>query len=92
MIKWLEVIKLRSAGNLEKLLEVLRPTAQSAQGQGLVEMKIYRHAALETDLMVYLYWVSEGPRQKESPLGHQMARVLKEFGLIDHSLWIEEEK
>ncbi len=92
MVKWLEVIKLRSAGNLEKLLEVLRATARSAQSPGLIEMKTYRHTALETDLMVHLFWESDRPGQKGSPLGHQLSRVMREFGLIDHSLWIEEKE
>jgi hypothetical protein len=89
MVKWIEVIKLRSAGNRERLLEVLRPMTKSARNGGLVEMKIYRHAALETDLSVHLYWESERPDENGSNLGLRIAQALKDFGLIDHSVWIE---
>jgi hypothetical protein len=92
MIKWLEVIKLRSAAKGSGVLkEFLLPTAEVAQ-RGLVEMKNYRHAALETDLSVHLHRESEGPEQTGSALGLRLAQALKEFGLVDHSVWIEEEE
>jgi hypothetical protein len=91
-MKWLEVIKLRSAGgNLELLDELLRPLSGSNQ-RGLVEMKTFRHATLETDASVHLYWNSEMPEPDGSALGLRLAQALKEFGLIDHSVWVEEEK
>ena len=90
-MKWLEVIKLRLAGGGESLLEeLLRPMAEVGQS-GLVEIKTYRHAALETDLSLHLHWESENPEQNGSTLGLRLAQALKEFGLIDHSIWIEEE-
>ncbi len=90
-MKWLEVIKLRSAESGEGLLEgLLRPMAEIGQS-GLVEMKTYRHAALETDLSVHLHWESERPEQNGSTLGLRLVQALKEFGLIDYSIWIEEE-
>ncbi len=89
-MNWLEVIKLRSAGgSLGMLDEFLRPISGSNQ-RGLAEMKIYRHAALETDLSVHLHWDSEPPEPNGSALGLRLAQALKEFGLIDHSVWVEE--
>ena len=91
-MKWLEIIKLRSAGNDEKVLEeFLLPMAKVSQS-GLVEIKTYSHASLETDLSVHLHWESERPAQNGSVLGLRLAQALKEFGLVDHSLWIEEER
>ena len=93
MMKWLEVIKLRAAGNGEGLLEELfREMNKAGQKRGLVEIKTYRHAALETDLSVHLHWESDRPDQNGSLLGLHLVQALKEFGLIDHSVWIEEEK
>ena len=90
-MKWLEVIKLRLAWGGESLLEeLLRPKAEVGQ-RGLVEMKTYRHAALETDFSLHLHWDSENPKQNGSTLGLRLAQALKEFGLIDHSIWIEDE-
>ena len=91
-MKWLEVIKLRSAGGSLGLLdELLLPISGSNQ-RGLVEMKTYRHAVLETDVSVHLHWNSEMPETNGSALGLRLAQALKEFGLIDHSVWVEEKK
>ena len=93
MMRWLEVIKLRAAGNGEGLLdELFREMNNAGQDRGLVEIKTYRHAALETDLSVHLHWESDRAEPNGSPLGLSLARALKEFGLVDHSVWIEEQK
>jgi hypothetical protein len=92
-MKWLEVIKLRVAGNGEGLLKALfREMNKAGQDRGLIEIKTYRHAALEADLSVHLHWESDRPDQNGSTLGLSLAQALKEFGLIDHSVWIEEQK
>jgi hypothetical protein len=92
MVKWLEVIKLRSAGKSPALLEELLQSMAQIKQSGLVEMKTYRHADLETDLSIHLHWESEGPAQNGSALGLRLAQAFKEFGLIDHSTWIEKGK
>ncbi len=92
-MKWLEVIKLRSAGRTGELPEEFwGPIAEADQYRGLVEMRSYRHAALDTDLSLHLHWESDRPEPSGSALGHQLEQALKEFGLTDHSVWIEEEK
>jgi len=91
-MKWLEVIKLRSAGGkLELLDELLRPLSGSNQ-RGLVEMKTFRHSVLETDGSIHLHWNSEMPEINGSALGLRLAQALKELGLVDHSVWIGEKK
>jgi len=91
-VKWLEIIKLRSAESGEVLLgEFLRLMTKASQN-GLIEMKTYRHAALETDLSVHLHWDSERPEQNGSTLGLRLAQAFKDLGLTDHSVWVEETK
>ena len=89
-MKWLEVIKLRSAGKNSGLLEELLLSINKFSQSGLVEIKTYHHAALESDLSVHLHWDSEGPEQNGSSLGLRLAQAFKEFGLVDHSIWVEE--
>ncbi len=91
-MKWLEIIKLRSVGRDSELLKELLLSIDKFNQSGLVEMKTYHHAVLETDLSVHLHWESERPEQNGSSLGLRLAQALKEFGLIDRSIWIEEEK
>lgn len=91
-MKWLEIIKLRSAGKDSGLLEELLLSIDKLGQSGLVEVKTYHHAALETDLSVHLHRESGRPEKNGSALGLRLAQGLKEFGLIDHSIWIEEER
>ncbi len=92
-MRWLEIIKLRSArigeGSRD---EFLRSLVKSSQSGKAVEIKTYRHAALEYDVSVHLHWESDRPEQDGTALGLRLAQALKEFGLTDHSIWIEDEK
>ena len=89
-MKWVEVIKLRSAGIGVGLQEELLLPAGDPRQNGPVKMKAYRHAGLDTDWSVHLLWESERPEQNGSTLGIRLARAMKEYGLVDHSVWIEE--
>ena len=91
-MKWLEVIKLRSAGKDSGLLKELLLSIERFSQDRLVETKTYHHAALESDLSVHLYWESGRVEQNGSAFGLHLAQALKEFGLVDHSVWIEGEK
>jgi hypothetical protein len=91
-MKLLEVIKLRSSGKDSRLLEELLLSIDRFNQRGLVEMKTFHHAAVESDWSIHLHWQSERPEQNGSSLGLRLAQALKEFGLVDHSIWIEEEK
>jgi hypothetical protein len=87
-MKWVEIIKLRSAGNDPRGLDdLLLPMSELTQS-GL-EIRIYRHAALESDLSIHLYWDTEAPGRSGSGLGLQLAQALEEFGLVDHGIWIK---
>lgn len=89
-MRWLELIKLRGVGIGEGLLEELfREMNDAGQSRGLVEIKTYRHAGLETDLSLHLNWESDHANENGSALGLRLAQALKEFGLIDHSIWVE---
>ncbi len=91
-MRWLEIIKLRSVEKDSGLLKELLLSFDKNTQQGLVEMKTYDHAALATDLSVHLHWQSERPGRDGSAFGILIAQGLKEFGLIDHSIWVEKEK
>jgi hypothetical protein len=92
MTKWIEVIRLRSVGKGSNLLEECLMSLDKSTQSELVEMKTYRHVNLETDLSIHLHWQTERPEQNGSALGLRIAEAFKEFGLIDHSVWVEKEK
>jgi len=91
-MRWIEVIRLRSVGKGSHLLEEFLLSINKSTQSELVEIKTYGHASLETDMSVHLHWESERLGQNGSALGFCIAQALKEFGLIDHSVWVEKEK
>jgi hypothetical protein len=94
-MKWVEIITLRSPGNIETRFvdELLKgvserdsPTDTPTQ---LVEIKIYHHSVVETDLSIHIYWKSKPGSQNKSPLGLRFSSALKPLGLLNHSVWVE---
>jgi len=91
-MRWMEIITLRTADTKGKqaaqdlLAQVDRPGADTRQ-QGF---KLYHNAEVETDLSIHIEWNSETNGQGKSPLGVELAHALKGFGLVNHSVWIEE--
>lgn len=92
ILNWLEIIKLRAAGNSPDLLEKITSSGSAPDQNGLVKIKYYRHAFLDTDLSLLLEWHTEELEKQGSALGLQLAKALKDFGLIDHSIWIEKKE
>jgi hypothetical protein len=54
-----------------------------------VEVKIYHHSLVETDLSIHIHWESEKERHDKSPLGLRLSSALKPLGLLNHSVWVE---
>ena len=84
-MKWLEVIKLQATTDCSTLLTAV---IQS----GLTNIKAYRHAVLKDDFCVILCWDSEQVEKNGSIHGLRLVQALREYGLIDHSIWIGEWK
>jgi hypothetical protein len=94
-MKWVEIISLRCAGNIDTRFidELLKGVSESDSPTDtptqLVEIKIYRHSVVETDLSIHIYWKSEPGSQNKSPLGLRFSSALKPLGLLNHSVWVE---
>jgi hypothetical protein len=91
-MKWLEIIKLRTAEKSSGVLEKIFLPGDEFVQSGLIKIAFYRHDVLESDLSIHLQWDSKQPSKNGSSLGLRFAQALKDFGLIDHSIWIEKEK
>ena len=92
-MKTVEIITVRMDLQREKrLLGELRTTLdRKSLSDDRVIVQIYRHATVETDLSIHLYWETLGADDLPSDLGRRLASALKEFGPINHSVWFEEE-
>jgi hypothetical protein len=94
-MKWVEIISLRCAGNIgtRSIDELLKAVTESDSPTDtptqLVEIKIYRHPVVETDLSIHIYWKSEAGSQDKSPLGLRFSSPLRNLGLLNHSVWVE---
>lgn len=90
-MKWLEIIELRSIdcnrelleSQLKKLIiEVDRETKKQA-------IKAYSRVMIDTDFSIHLFHDSKKVANSGSPLGLRLTSALKEFGLVNHSIWME---
>ena len=94
-MKWVEIITLRFPGNInrqfvdELLKEVNESDSPTDMQKHLLEIKIYHHFAVETDLSIHIYWKSEPGSQDKSPLGLRFSSALRNLGLLNHSVWVE---
>jgi hypothetical protein len=94
-MKWVEIISLRSPSKIngQFIDELLKGVGESDSSTDTpkhpVEIKIYHHSVVETDLSIHIFWESEPGSQNKSPLGLGVCLALKPLGLLNHSVWIE---
>jgi hypothetical protein len=90
-MKWVEIITIRSLAkvNTQLLDELLRQVVKSKTTGHPVEIRMYQHSIVESDLSIHIYWETKPQHQPESPLGQQFSYALKGLGLLNHSVWVE---
>ena len=90
-MKWIEIIELRSADNnrelmKSKLQKLINEMDKETKKQAI---KVYSRVKIDTDFSIHLFHNSKEVENSGSPLGLRIASALKEFGLVNHSIWIE---
>jgi hypothetical protein len=90
-MKWLEIIELRSAGNKRAAIESQLQDLINLVNRGARQkkIKVYGHITVETDFSILLYNDSKRADLSGSPLGSRLTSALKEFGLVNYSVWVE---
>ncbi len=95
-MNWVEIITLRSPGNIDRGLvgELMKSLSEfdaaADTSARLIEIKMYLHSVVESDLSIHIYWKSEQQAsQQKSPIGFRVASMLKPLGLLNHSVWVE---
>jgi hypothetical protein len=86
-MKWIEIIQFRSTreATLDALVDEL---SRSLEGE-LVDVTIYRHTTISTDLSIHLVHETASDVKPDSTLGQRLAATLDELGLVNRSLWSE---
>lgn len=88
---WIEEIKLRTAINKnEKARRFLSNSVLKMNGtKGLIKAKVYGHAHLANDFSMQLVWDADSFKHQGSKEGMDMREILKQFGLVNYSIWKE---
>jgi hypothetical protein len=90
-MKWIEVIHLRST---ERESAKLMLTVQSLIDEVIDEksckkIKMYGRALLDTDLAIQLSHDTKKMEIEGSQLGLRLTHALKEFGMVNHNVWVD---
>lgn len=94
-MKWMEEIQVQAAGgreeNLRRLLGRLPAKLPGEDsGIGLQAAAVYAHALFPGVFAVRLFWQTAPPVLRGSSTGLALVGRLREYGLINHSVWIEQ--
>ena len=92
-VAWMEMIRLRTLpARIEPATDLLLDLMKEvAAEQGLAAVKLYQGAGLRTDLAMNLVWNTDPPSNKGTRAGLSISEVLRTFGLVEHSVWLEGE-
>jgi hypothetical protein len=91
-MRWMEMIRLRTSMNDVWLTTLLSDLMANTTGEpGLVDARLYSHVSFQSDLALSFVWDTDLPERLGSKPGLAIAQTLKEFGLLDHSVWMEKE-
>jgi hypothetical protein len=90
-MSWFEVIHFRTIEReTEQLVPLVQQLVSEAEEEGSCrEIKMYRRALVDTDLSILLYHDTLKVEKNGSSLGLRMALALKEFGMVNHTTWLE---
>jgi hypothetical protein len=90
-MKWLEIIELRSVDSNREWLEskLQKLIDQVDKEKKKQAIKAYTRVLIDTDFSIHLFHDSNKVENSGSSLGLRLASALKEFGTINHSIWIE---
>ncbi len=89
---WMELIRIRTGRNQEEALKsrLKGLLACHERAAHTFEVHVYGHAAFPGDVVLLLRWETNRPEERGSLPGLGLVQALKEFGLVEHTVWIEE--
>ena len=92
-MKWTEIITLRTSETpvKEVVADILKSVGANSSMGKPAKLKLFSHATVESDLSSHIQWEATSMDRGKSLLGFELVDMLREFGLVNHSVWIEEE-
>ena len=88
-MKWIEVIQVR-LNELDRSVfnKRLDGLMEDIKTRNDIKLVIYRQFYYKSDIRIHLYH-NDSQNENGSPLGLHLASAFKEYGLVDHSIWVE---
>lgn len=88
---WIEIIKVQTGGSetVEGCRDYLKALEQEHTGENGVDIRIYTHPVFSQQLMIRLKWHSGHPEMPFSHVSGTLIYELRQFGLVDHSIWVD---
>ena len=87
-MKILEIVHLRLAGDSPQTLAgIIRNAISSGPDPEVVTL--YHRKGLETDLAIHIRHLEMFGSERPSVLGLRLASALGDFGLVEHTVWVE---
>jgi hypothetical protein len=89
-INWIEIIQIRLTRKDQKQFEseLKQLIAEVNQATDHI-LTIYKKYKLDTDIRIHLHHNSSEIKQNGSPLGLRLTSAFKDYGLVNHSVWVE---
>jgi hypothetical protein len=90
-MKWVEIISIRLNQNNPNfgICDLQDLVKSSVKQQSEFHLKLYRHPDLSTDFSIFIYYQLGSHKTEDCNLGIQLAWILEEFGLVNHTIWLE---
>ena len=87
----IEIIHLRANGvrSVKAAKDLLKQALKTDLNEVAQSVKVYHHQRVEEDLCVILNWKTAEMTKSWCDLGLHLTSALKEFGRVDHSVWVE---
>ena len=89
-MNWMEIIKVQTAGceASKKCRDYLEQYKPGRDGSGPTAIKRYDNATIAGWHAIVLTWTTDSPKLPGSGMARALIHELKQFGMVDHSVWI----
>ena len=93
-MKWSKTIKVQAESSQEsivenELLNMAHDVQKRSDFPGLLDVIVYSNALVPGYFAIYLSWDTKHAQIQGSSIGLNLAQALKAFGMVNHSVWIE---
>ena len=89
MMRQLEIIQVRLTGRSQATL--INDIRRSVLADTTDNIRFYRHATVPTDLSIHIHLETHTDLRQTSDLGVRLAAAMRDYGMVQHTVWIEDQ-